>query len=158
IMPAGASEYVYQVWGTSTTNLWVASSNGILHYNGSTWTKATGTSFKVFGSIWGSAANDIWALGTDVMHFDGPSWTHLNKFPVANPLVDKVWGLAQNNVWVTGYQGELYHWDGAQWSGGPAFTASEHSAVWASSTADLWVAGDIGEIHRWDGVKWTDLT
>jgi len=81
-MPNGAAYYLYGVWGSSADNIFVVGgyayldtseppmpyypvyTNGIfLHYNGSSWSSMpSGTAYPLY-SIWGSSADDIFAVG-----------------------------------------------------------------------------------------------
>src|SRR6478609_5675115 len=78
----------------------------------------TGTTQNING-IWGTSASDVWAVGwTVVRHYDGTSWT---SFPIsANTIAFGVWGTSPSNVWLVGMDGTPLHYDGANFTRGPA--------------------------------------
>ena len=99
---------INDVWGASNTDLWaVGSNNGILMvYHQTDTTKgfasvtfpSIGSSFG-FQTVLGTAANDVWAIGDAVFHWDGKSWV---QWPVSAQALS---GLAvdSKHVWVGGY-------------------------------------------------------
>jgi hypothetical protein len=77
--------------------------------------------------IWGTAANDLWAVGTDkdgskavVWHFDGMMWSAQdvsNVVPSDEPNgLNKVWGTSATDVYAVGQTGLIIHYDGQKWS------------------------------------------
>jgi hypothetical protein len=60
-------------------------------------------------AVWGSADNDVWAVGRHpgglVAHFDGNSWTVITTPPVAALLA--VRGVGANDIWAVGKEGIL---------------------------------------------------
>jgi hypothetical protein len=74
-----ANAYLYGVWGTSATNVWVAGGNGILaRYDGASWSNAD-IGVTTIASLWGAAANDIFAggIGGMLFHYDGAAWSEV---------------------------------------------------------------------------------
>jgi hypothetical protein len=106
---------IIAIWGTSSTNVYaVGASGSIYHYNGSAWSAMTSGTTQDLYSIFGFAANDIFAVGGDVVHFDGTSWSKLAA-PPGYPYYRTLWGTAADDLFVVTSQG-LYHYDGSQWS------------------------------------------
>jgi hypothetical protein len=102
----------------------------ILRYDPVTTTftrQMTPGSDTMFG-IWGSARNNIWAVGgnpTDeqhggvIWHFDGNLWSAWDVTgirPGGIPALFKVWGHNDLDVYAVGAQGETLHFDGTGWS------------------------------------------
>jgi hypothetical protein len=97
----------------------------LLHWDGSIWTRvelpiANGNGLRFVASIWGSAANDVWAVGktdasADTWHFDGDHWTEV---PVVGPTYfDQVWGTCAGDYWaVRRGDPQPWHYDGRAWS------------------------------------------
>jgi hypothetical protein len=79
----------------------------------------------LFG-IWGTAANDLWAVGGGaqqqavVWRFDGMMWTVQdvsNIVPQGVPTtLNKVFGRAANDIFAVGETGVILHFDGVAWS------------------------------------------
>src|SRR5690606_41350938 len=74
-----------------------------------------GTQYQLFG-LWGSAHDDIWAVGNGgtAHHFHGQGWTYVSL--PTNQEMHGVWGTAGNYVFAVGDGGVLLHFDGSAWS------------------------------------------
>jgi hypothetical protein len=84
----GVNAPLYGVWGSSTSDVWVAGGNVdgtepttvLYHHDGTSWTPvappAAADDLTLF-DVWGEAADDVWACGEGglVLHFDGSAWT-----------------------------------------------------------------------------------
>ena len=81
---------------------------------------------QLFG-IWGTAANNLWAVGADagsnavVWHFDGATWAVQDLSAVlpsgeGATTLYKVWGRSASDVYAVGETGLMLHFDGASWS------------------------------------------
>lgn len=103
--------------------------------------------------IWGTSANDVWAVaGTQFLyHWDGSAWTN---YPVENPnvAINGVWGRAPNDYWAVGDGGRILHWDGSKWSKTVVGNYT-NMAVWGAAANDVWIVG--GANLHWDGAAWT---
>ncbi|OJY20027.1 MAG: hypothetical protein BGO98_01970 [Myxococcales bacterium 68-20] len=102
--------------------------------------------------IWGSSANDVWAVGSGgaVFHWNGVTWSQqplLTEAGQPKPLFG-IWGSGPNDVWAFGVN-EIFHADGwndtaTVWSRieAPklqAFTPTSARAIWGSSATDVWL-------------------
>lgn len=187
----GANADFTAIWGTSETDIWVVANHSLpkdgeplensafggrtvlVHWDGREW--ATTSLDGVIGSyaelhdVWGSAPNDYWATGSNLLHFDGSSWA---MFTVdasgAAPMT--VLGTSRDNVWGTGSNGAAFYFDGGSWLSIPSSTRV--SAVWPMGDGaalteqppitDLWGQGstpvvatnDDGTLMHWDGEAW----
>ncbi len=98
-------------------------------------------------SVWGTSANDVWTVGSDVndgkgplvLHFDGTGWTRLET------------GASGNLWWVFGFEGGPLYLGGEgglmlRYEGG-AFTrmttpgTAVVSGIWGASPDDVWAVG-----------------
>lgn len=140
LYPGDFQTSLRSIWGSSHNNLYIAghsnSSRGTLwRNNGSGWKtvdffKDIEQSSISFAKIFGTANNNIWAVGDKflndyenpgnylhqafAMKFDGTKWID-QKFEDFAPLVD-VWTDSPNNVWILGFKGLVYHYDGIKWN------------------------------------------
>jgi len=57
------------VWGSSGNDVFVAGSQGILHYDGVTWSYMENGTSNGFGTIWGLSGNDVFAVGSTIQHY-----------------------------------------------------------------------------------------
>jgi hypothetical protein len=162
------------MWGVTKNDLWVGGSVSrqvppagdasagttatdplLLHWDGSAWTRvelpiAAGNGSRVVTSIWGSAANDVWAVGrtdasADTWHFDGSGWTEV---PVAGaPSLEQVWGTCAGDFWAVsaygGFARQYWHYDGRAWSLvqlPQGIRPDPGAAVTGTGPGDVWVS------------------
>jgi hypothetical protein len=131
-------------------------------------------------SISGSSADDIWAVGQSVMHYDGKKWKAFSAPDIDGGGVNELQGVADispKNVWAVGFvnldednPGQLIeHYDGTAWSiaTGPQIPAGDVpylEAMTAISANDIWATGSVlvddGQaffplFEHYDGTSWT---
>ncbi|HTE53552.1 MAG TPA: hypothetical protein VK698_22005 [Kofleriaceae bacterium] len=102
-------------------------------------------------SIWGTAADDIWAVGSDpdgggptVLRYDGTSWDPLDTGTVGD--LWWVFGTGSGPVYMGGAGGVIIQYDGGE------FTEMETPradvtvfGIWGCSDDDVWaVGGELG--------------
>jgi hypothetical protein len=161
--------------------VFVAGEQGALaRYSGGAWEVFdTGLPGTVFFGVWGSAPDDVWAVGGPsmhasgdvekqgdvVLHFDGTSWERVlipaleGKGTSAMRFLYKAWGTSKDHVVIVGNGTDPLHWDGVSWtpqptplSGQPIFTVTGRAAD------DMYAVGGIaGAVIRWDGEVWSAL-
>ncbi|HET6613566.1 MAG TPA: hypothetical protein VFG83_16320 [Kofleriaceae bacterium] len=128
-------------------------------------TPGTGT---VFG-IWGSAPDDLWAVGGSsdsgggfAWRYDGSEWTDEPTLPADEAATGALWkvdGTGASDAWLVGSNGLSYHWDGTALVAGDTGVGSSLFTV--SGNADRYVAvGGLvsGIIVENAGDGWTDVT
>ena len=80
------------------------------------WKTASSPLMHTFWATWGSASDDVWAVGVagKILHYTGGTWTE------ATSGHDKdlrgVWGKSKSDVWAAGSDGWILHYDGTAWS------------------------------------------
>ena len=131
-------------------------------------TPATPGTSIVFG-IWGSAPDDVWAVGGTgtsgafAWRFDGVSWADAPGLPASlgsSASLFKVWGTAANDVWLVGTGGTIVHHDGLSATVAPPVTTRTLFTVHAASTARSAAVGGgaAGVILENDGAGWVDVS
>src|SRR6185503_9123065 len=115
-------------------------------------------------ALWGSAANDVWAVGyafvpiadgpqhhrAAIYHFDGNSWT---RAPFdATGLLHHVWATGANDVWAGG--SILAHFDGTSWTEQPLGPPGVESEL-VSATSARWTQDREGVLWHEDGGVWS---
>ena len=94
------------VWGTSGDNVFAAGVYGfggvVLHYDGRGWSSVGEGPVK---AIWGSSANDVWAVGPEhgvvggtILHFDGVMWSEVESDIEIDS--EEIWGSSASNLWI----------------------------------------------------------
>lgn len=140
----------------------------------------TGVPGAAFWGVWGSAPDDVWAVGARILvpgpddaepegdvviHYDGTEWSRVTIPPLEeNPTLSgslfKVWGSGPNDVWIVGGSTTFYHWDGTTWEAhetpamsGPFFTIA------GRGPNDVWAIGGLAlpELLHWDGSSWESV-
>jgi hypothetical protein len=97
--------------------------------------------------IWGSSADDIYAVGVDgtVVYYDGADWNPEDIGTTAD--LAGVWSSSKNDVFVVGFggNGTVFHYDGSDWT--PVYFADALlNSVWGNSAEDVFVVGSGGLI------------
>ena len=140
------------VWiSDPTDDVWIAAYPGTLYrWNGSAWSQEFSSAKAIYG-FWGSAPNDIWAVGDIILHYDGSNWSPVTS--PANVSLNRVWGSAPN-LWAVGTS--IVHYDGMNWTASPNPTSGVLLGVWGSGPNDIWAVGQGGSIvHSSDGLNWS---
>jgi hypothetical protein len=76
---------------------------------------------EYFSGIWGSSAQDIFAVGGNILHFDGIEWSCLSDI---NPhVVAGLWGDSGDDVYVVGGGGLVLHYGNSQLTQPPAISS-----------------------------------
>jgi hypothetical protein len=129
------TEATGDLWWVSVTpidgSFYMAGDGGlILQYDptAGTFVRHTTPGTQLLYGIWGSAANNLWAVGGDpnnedtggvVWHYDGLEWTAQDLSGVVVdglPTLYKVWGRSPNEVYAAGRRGVIIRFDGGNWT------------------------------------------
>lgn len=164
--PVTGDGNVHGFWGSSPTDLWLIADNsernnwekgltrhGVAAKGGLEWTSVDSQSTVVLEGIWGSSANDVWAVGDKGtirrMKKGALRWEIVTS-PTTEPL-HAVWGSGANDVWAVGDSGTILHWDGTAWKpSAAAFGVGLKPnlyGVWGSAANDVWIVGDNVSLH-----------
>ncbi|HET7542244.1 MAG TPA: hypothetical protein VFK05_20390 [Polyangiaceae bacterium] len=116
-----------------------------------------------YNAIWGSAADDVYAVGKDIIHWDGRTWSAMNAPPAPTTTAEYAKGgtgpssphpptnggtppmTEPTPVYGSGECGE---------SCPTAASPSGWVSVWGSGPRDVWVVGGAQIVH-WDGAAWS---
>jgi hypothetical protein len=131
------------IWGSSPTDVYVVGHNdngyvNMFRFDGNSW-KPVGLNPMQGGTIAGAfslsaihgfSANAIYAVGQRiysnpnrppnfldsslVIHFDGREWREVNRERQRG--LTAIWGRAPTDLWTGGFDGVLYHFDGASFT------------------------------------------
>lgn len=155
------------IWGASATDVWMLVDNSAtnpwekgttLHGTGPSaealrWTAIDSRSAVGLDAIWGSGANDVWAvgeLGTIRRVGAGDARWEIVASPTTARL-RSVWGSGPKDVWAVGQAGTILHYDGASWTPSvaafPVGPKPELYGVWGTGPDDVWIVGDGIVLH-----------
>jgi hypothetical protein len=123
--------------------------NVLMDYGGGSWTKVALDNTYSLNAMWGLAADNIWAAGSTLLHYDGNSWTSFKLLPQATSM----WGTAAGDFYLVGGStwGGIYHCStgGACSELTVGSTSDEFRAVWCNeSGVKVMLVGDNGITYR----------
>ncbi|MBA3455836.1 MAG: hypothetical protein H0T42_22255 [Deltaproteobacteria bacterium] len=162
---------VYNAIASSAPNdAWVSGADGHMrHFDGVGWTATTyigatpqGTS-AVSGLI---SFNGIEVVAVSTLklayRYRGQAFGRVQPLPFVDPLAASInlamWSTSAVNVWVATAKGEVFHFDGTDWSLSLLIDptgAVLASSIWGTSASDVWVGTNGGRVFQFDGVTWT---
>lgn len=93
------------IWGMGPSDFWVVGEMELLHWDGSGWARFEVELGADLQHVWGSAADDVWALGAVTYHWDGFAWSKVNT-GFGNTLIG-VWGATAQDVRLVGEHGAI---------------------------------------------------
>jgi len=124
-----------------------------LYYDGDVWSQiaeASGT----YRAVWGSGPDDVYVAGNAyegdfghgrLIRWDGSGWCVV-ELPEATRSLTSVWGSGPGDVWVGGSSGELFHYDGSQWTAVESGTAESIDDIGGASKDAVFAVGSRGTI------------
>jgi hypothetical protein len=104
------AELVWGVWGGSSTDLFVGTSTGTLHFDGSTW-RNTGEP-RYARAFWGTGDQVFSVSGWALYRYDGAAWERLDCS--IDYWLEGIWGTSPSNVYMVGAGGVVRHYDGSR--------------------------------------------
>lgn len=146
--------------GTSSTDVWgFQAPQSVWHYDGVSWATVPGATGLGAYAIAAIAPDDVWFLGSGLVHYDGRTWTTVSQG--AETMLSGC-ALGKNSVLAAGTAGQIYKWDGKSfWQFAKQITNTGVclgvSSVWASAPDDAWAVGGWGTIFHSDGRSWTEV-
>jgi hypothetical protein len=110
-----------------------------------------------FHRVWGTAQNDVWAVGAagNIVHFDRTTWT-----VVSTPITtDLMWvsGTGPKDVWAVG-PNDIVHWNGSTWQTVVGGNNIGLNAIWPASASEVWAVGARGQILRGSPAGFTPVS
>lgn len=171
--------YVTDIWGTSNTNLYFCLNEDlspvnstILHFDGSEWTEFDMPFFLIrsYEAVFGFYEDDIYVVGQYdtyenlIFHSvpgDSLTWelVDISSLGIEMHCTD-VWGSSGDDVFITGEDGEIIHWDGAQWELMDSGVTECIYGIWGSGSKDVFAILSDKIIH-YDGKQqggWTEMS
>jgi hypothetical protein len=159
-MDSGTIMNLWDIWGTSTDDLFAVGVGEILHYDGTAWSPMGPMGFnnQSYG-VWGSASDDVFAVGTHILHYNGTGWSPM-FYQDGMYLLD-VWGNASDDVFAVDWGGIILHYNGTAWN--QTLHACQKNlsspcslcSVWGSASDDVFVVGDLGTVLHYNGSTWS---
>jgi hypothetical protein len=103
-------------------------------------------------SVWGTSANDVWAVGGDsgdgtgplVLHYDGSEWQRLLTGQDAGTLW-WVFGFEQGPLYMGGSGGIILRYEDEQFTLLDTPNSDTVFGIWGASANDVWAVGGASE-------------
>lgn len=145
--------YLNDIWADDTAMVAVGDLSEVYRLEAS-WENQNTPTTQHLRSVWGVAADDIWAAGWAgaLIHWDGLAWTQY-----ASPMtgqIEVLWGSATDDVYAAGASGGIMHWNGSFWAMTVSQTDRNLRAVFGFPGGDTWAVGAYGTIMRHNGFAW----
>jgi hypothetical protein len=157
-------EYV-DVWAADANNVYIGTeANGVLHWNGATWSVLGNLSDEVV-RIHGVAPDNIFVAtkAGPLAHWDGTAWTTITDATIANIQFHFLDANGPHDVWAAGNLASdlgaaaVAHYNGTTWTTW-TFPQQALNGIAASAPNDAWLAGVDGIMRHWDGDAWSSST
>lgn len=150
------------VWMANAAEGWAVSTGGGVSRTvdgGVTWTEqASGVTVNLRG-IWGSSANDVWAVGDGgvVIRWNGASWSTVAVAGVTENL-HAIHGTGAAAVWAVGANATILRWNGTVWAeqNAPNGVTDDLYGVWAAGNGTVMAVGERGRGLRFNGTNWVN--
>lgn len=158
---------LWWAWGPGPETVFFTGEAGtILKRQGGTNTVMTTprSDVTIFG-LWGSDADDVWAVGGDpfadlgvIWRKEGDAWIDATPDGYQDSAIYKVWGSSASDVWFVGLRGLLLHYDGSSWSEHRCGTTTLFTIAGQGSDNVWAVGGPPAVICHYDGSEWQQVT
>jgi hypothetical protein len=156
-----STRWLRAVWMSGSSAGWIVGGAGtaLALLNGAVWQPVSTAGVTVdLLDVWGSAVDDVWAVGQGgtILHWRSSGWA-LASIGAEGGVINElrgIWGSGPKDVWAVGAQGTILHYDGLVWSTSAAGKAYTLNDVWGTSAADIYAVGSGGTILHFDGNFW----
>ncbi|MFO0745653.1 MAG: hypothetical protein U1F43_08265 [Myxococcota bacterium] len=144
------------LWGTGDGTFYAAVGTGgraLLFRNG-TWGVVETSSSQTLESVFGTAADDVWAVGRSgtALHWDGTAFTRATM-PTSAAL-NAIWGSAKDRYFTVGSGGTLLAYNGTSWETITTPALQNLRAVYSRTPSDAWAVGAAGTVIHYGGLGW----
>jgi len=147
------SAYATDLWVAGPNNAYISAfANLVLHWDGSgTWKRDIMPSGTVFGSVWGSGPDDVYAVGGGgPYHSTGNDvWTVVPLHATLIAGMGQIRGSGPTDVWLTGLYGELFRSTGdGMWRQETTPETPGVNQLWVASSNEAYFINLITIMHR----------
>jgi hypothetical protein len=155
-------QYLNGVWGLDSTHVYAVGHGNleggqearVFRFDGSAWSEMPieGNPGGQLYGVWASSPDDVWAVGTMVLRWDGVRWNRQYVHEWSDNFRD-VWGSGPDNVFLAG--GRVAHWNGTAWSSFYPRNNYQGLGVWGTGPNDVYIVG--GHTLHYNGSAWTEV-
>jgi hypothetical protein len=148
---------LFAIWGSAPNDVYAAGEQAqILHYDGARWSvdREPAQSTRLH-AVWCSSASNIYAVGRELLRFDGTAWTR-SALPVSQSL-EALWGAGPSELFAVGVDGVIVHYENESWAVQDSGVERSLHDVWGTAPNDVYAVGDAGTLLHFDGRAWTAI-
>lgn len=138
--------------GTSETDVWAATTQALLHFDGTKWARAPGGSLETLHDVYAASPTGAWAVGEkgQMLRWDGAVWRPVDG--AKPPRIVSLSGRSATDLFAVDEAGDVLHGDGTHWT--PLATGSAFGMRAVSVVGDtVWLAGDAYTVLVGDGTS-----
>jgi len=150
-------------WGVSAESLWIVGGRVVcecgettaLYHSAEAWSLVSLRTEMFAQAIWGTGAQDVYAVGgavftaegSGVFHYDGTDWSQVTSG--RSEFLAGVWGTSADDVFAVGLEGEILRFDGSSWSRMKSGTSQSLRDVWGEPVGGMYAVGTGGTVLRY---------
>lgn len=161
----GVRRTLYDVWGSSPTDVYASGDGVVLHYDGVTWEEVDTGLGAEWRGVSGSGPNDVLLAGelgyfndADVGRFNGATWSSITPPAVSgNTYYVEVWSAHSSAAFFVGIPGRISFWNGASLTDMSSGVNTALVDVWGVSENEVFAVGGAGAFLRYNGSVWSSL-
>src|SRR6478609_4484130 len=159
LLRSPTDDAIRQVWGIEQDR-WLVTGPSLFRLRGDAWLPEPDRSSNLgsdFQHVWGSAADDVWAVtDSTVLRPVAGEWSSIG-FPSEVSGLKTIWGSDPEHVWAVGKQ--IYRWDGSAWTrvydnAGCMKKGVSWTDIQGRGSDDVWVTNYVECTVHWDGHEW----
>ena len=147
------------VWMASATEGWaVATGGGVARTTdgGQTWETVDSGVTTDLNGIWGTASNNVWAVGDNgvIRRWNGSVWSNVASGVTED--LQAIHGNGADNIVAVGLNATAVRWNGTTWSAEnlPNGVTDDLYGLWMAGSGVAVAVGERGRILRYNGSVW----
>lgn len=142
-------DYLDDIWGLSSEDIWIVGSETILHWDGTDLVQYENSPAINLEEVWGSSSEDVWIVTHDgkILHWDGIVWSEKYDLGTSDEVeLRGVWGFGQDDIWAVGSHIVRFNDDEYTIEGEGCGGILE--SVWGTDSENLWVVGEEATVLK----------
>ena len=148
---------VKAIWESPDGALYIGSvpNWGLMEFDGVDWQADPRSLPGQVKGMWSDGEGGVFATaGTSIVHFlDG----ELVQRADLGVTLQSVWGSSPTSVWASSNTGELFHYDGQQWTEIARPGSGVIGSIWGRSATEIYAVGHAEATLRFDGAAWSPM-
>jgi hypothetical protein len=143
---------LFTLWGAAPNDVWAGGSNGLYHWNGTSWSSSLSMMTTGVQALGGGAANDVWmADAMYVRQWNGSTWTS-RAVPAINGRLLGFWSSG-GSIYTVSAGGGIAKWLGTTWGTIDAGSRNVNAASFVDAS-QIVLAGNAGAVWFYNGSNW----